>query len=322
VIGGKPKGPQRRPRSRNRRRAASVVIPPLGLLCSLLLPLAAPGRAQHDVELSPGAPAASEDGYRLAPLRLGAVETFLDAIAIEGEAALMIDSFWQPAIGALVAANPDKAALARSFGAERRAREFAAYRPLVAMMLDHGVIELLYPDARRRLEALQNRRSADYTRTRTVAPERDMAFAREAMRIRSGPAKRVNSNLEAIAELARTPDGIALRELYRRGYFWCARKALGNSLSERRTAECAQLERSPALGRIRKTRAGEKLVLMHAAAYSNLAAMVAMAHDPGISLHRLLPPKEVTAAGLIVPADLSLEELSARDPSPAGSPHD
>ncbi|HEX2763379.1 MAG TPA: hypothetical protein VHM92_05970 [Allosphingosinicella sp.] len=128
--------------------------------------------------------------YRTPPPQFPQVAEFLDAIAIEREAAHIVDSFWQPAIKAFVAANPDKAAEARAFATARRDAEV-----------------------------------------------------------------------------------------------------------------------SPALGRLRALPMGEQLIRMHSRAYFFLMGMTQLAHDPGISLHLLLPPEEVEAAGLKVPPNRSYEEL-------------
>lgn len=279
----------------------------LGALASLLLSPVASASAQSTAETSP----ATEENYKLPPLQFSAVDTFVDAIGIEDEAALTIDPFWQPAIAALIAANPDKAELARSFGSEQRRAELTAFRPLVAMMLDSRAVELLNPETGRRLEELLERNFAEVRRAGTLSRERDQEFAREALRIRSGPAARVNGEFEALAKLALTADGIALRQLFRRGYFWCARETSAFARSQR-DAECAQLEKSAALKRLRKARLGEKLILVNGTAYAHLMGMISMAHAPGIRLYRLLPPKKVGAAGLSVPADQSFEELVSR----------
>jgi hypothetical protein len=263
---------------------------------------------------------AGEGRYELPPRQFAAVDIFVDAIAIEDEAAQLIDSYWQPAIDALIAANPGKAELARSFGSQQRMAELSMFRPLVATILDDQAIELLNPDVRRRLGALFARRSAEMSRNRAFSDAEELKFAREATRIRSGPASRVNAEFGALAALARSPDGIALRDLYRRGLSWCVAMELGFPRLDHGHPECAQLKDSPSLARLRKSPLGEKLIRVNGVAYVNLVAMVQMAHDPGISLHLLLPAEKVEAAGLAVPADLSLEELVSRYTPRPGRP--
>ena len=276
-------------------------------LLALLVP--AVGAAQS----APAPPASviEEEPYKIPPLRFSAVEVFLDAIEIDREAASVIDPFWMPAIQALVAANPDGAARARSFASERRAAELAQYRPLVAMLVDTHAVRLLNPSVRRSLAALEVRRNAAYARTRSVSDKLNRELAAEAMRILAPAEKRLNSELLALAALARTGDGAALRELVRQGYSWCV-GPLDEPADPDLKDVCARLEPSPALQRLRRKEGGEKLILLHAAVHGQLMAMVSMAHDPGISLHLLLPPETVRAAGLSVPADLSFEELVAR----------
>ena len=289
----------------------------LGHLVAGLLALLVPTVGVTQPAAVPPASLTVEVPPKFPPIRFSAVEVFLDAIEIDREAASAIDPFWLPAIEALVAANPGDAARARSFASERRARELAQYRPLLAMLVDTHVVELLHPSVRRSLAALQVRRNAEYARTRSVSDKLNRELAVEAMRIVAPAEKRLNGDLLALAALARTADGTALRELVRQGYSWCVRP-LDEPADPGLKGVCARLEPSPALQRLRRQEGGEKLILLNGAVYGQLMAMAAMAHDPGISLHRLLPPEMVRAAGLSVPADLSLEELIALGASSTG----
>ena len=283
-----------------------------------LLALLVPAVGVAQPAPAPPASVSEEEPYKIPPLRFSAVEVFLDAVEIDREAASAIDAFWLPAIEAFVAANPGDATRARSFASQRRAAELAQYRPLVAMLVDRNAVEVLYPSVRRALEALLARSNAEYARTRSFSAERDREFAVEATRIRGPAEKRLNADLLALAALARTGDGAALRELLRHGYSWCA-VAPDEPVDAGLKEICARLDPSPALQRLRQHEGGEKLILLNASAYGQLMAMVSMAHDPGISLHLLLPPEKVRAAGLSVPANLSFEELLPRRVPSTGS---
>lgn len=287
-----------------------MALAALGALCLAAAPASA-------AQTPPAAPGAA--GGELPPLQFRAIDAFIDAIGIEEQAARTIDGFWQPAIEALVAGNRGKAAEARTFAAGRRAAELAVYRPLVAFLLDQRAIEILDPRALRQLETLQAEMRREIARTGAISRERQLIYARRAERIRAEPARRVNGEFEAMTRLARTPDGAALSELNRRGLFWCVDPRLEPRAAQVRP-ECAGMATSPALRRLRTTASGRMLVQASAFAYGQLAGLVAMAHDPGISLHLLLPPEEVRGAGLDVPANLSFEELTARprDEGPQG----
>ena len=108
----------------------------------------------------------------------------------------------------------------------------------------------------------------------------------------------------------------ALRELFRNGYVWCVGQLAGKG---GHLADCDRLGRSPALQRLRTEPLGESLILISGAAYAEMAGMIQLGHAAGISLHSLLPPEKVRAAGLNVPADRSLDELmGAVAPGPGG----
>ncbi|HEY5721485.1 MAG TPA: hypothetical protein VIT45_04100 [Allosphingosinicella sp.] len=277
-----------------------------GLLATLLL--SAPITASAQPAVGPGR--TDDAALKLPPLQFSAIQTFADAIAAENEAARIIDSFCQPAIAALVASNPDKAEIALSFAARERAAELALYEPLLAFSLDRHAVDLLAPDLRRRadtrIEAMK--REID---SGTLSQERRQALSAEFSRMRSDEAAFVNKEVLGMARLALTPDGLALRELNRKGLYRCFDSPNGPSSFEER-AECAEIEKSPALKRLRKARFGEQLIRFSTEAHVQLISMVAMGHAAGISLHTLLPPEKVSAAGLKVPADLSLEELASR----------
>lgn len=292
-------------------RTKLMALSALGALCLDAAPASA-------AQAPPAAPVSAPAG-ELPPLQFGAIDDFVGAIGIEEWAAHTIDAFWQPAIEALVAGNRGKAAEARAFAAGRRGAELAIYRPLVAFMLDRRVVEILNPRALRQLETLQAGMQREIARTGEISRERQLVYARRTAQIRAEPARRVNGQLEAMTRLAQTPDGAALRELNRRGLFWCVDPRRGPRATQAHP-ECAGIGTPPVLQRLRNTPSGEALLQASAFAYGQLAGLVAMTHDPGISLHLLLPPEEVRAAGLDVPADLSFEELTARsgDESPQG----
>jgi hypothetical protein len=258
------------------------------------------------VDSSPD-PSVASDLARLPPLEFSAIETLLTALALDEEAARLVDSFWQPAIAYLVAANPDKAEQAKAFGARQRDAELAIYRPLVARMLDGNALETLHPETRRQLEALRERAGAEYENGRTPSEETQRRLAAEAARTRAPAAARTNSDLLALARLALTPDGIALRDINRRGLYMCIDRRTGRFSARSAPDPCAALAKSPALQRLRRRPGGESLISLSAAANVGLGAMVAMGHAAGISLHRLLPPDRVRAAGLAVPPDRSLD---------------
>lgn len=290
-----------------------MIRPTRDLPALLALLLIAPSAA---AEPAPSPSEVANGVDPLSPPRLSAMDGFLDAIAIDREIVLAVDSFWQPAIEALVAANPGKIEAARTFAAARRAQEIAVYRPIVARELDSNLVELFYPEVRKPLLALADR-IAKHARTLSDPAEAYPAYAQEARRILAGPEKQTDTDLVSIAALARTPEGAALRDLLRQGYFWCAK--LKGRIEPGMEADCARLGGSPALLRLKKANGGEKLIVANAAAYAQLMAWVAMAHGAGISLHRLLPTEELAAAGLKVPEDLSFEQLLARHRPSAGA---
>ena len=276
-----------------------------GALAAVLL-LAAAGGARAQETVPP--PAAADEDWRQAPPRFPAVGELVRALAIEEQAAWIIDAFWRPAEAALVAANPDRAEAARRHAAKARAAELAIYPQIIAMEIDHNAIELLNPEIARRLEALQQRRSADYARTRQLSEDRLRAFAEEHLRITAPAAARTDAELAELSRLALTPDGLALRELQRNGFYQCALwQERGRTLDPAGAAPCARLGASPALARLKRSRQGERLVTISNHAHTTLIAMVAMGHAAGFSVHRLLPPEEVRAAGLAVPPDAAIE---------------
>src|SRR5687768_2868159 len=101
-----------RPARRRRRRAQERGLTPVGrpILAGFLLAL---------ILATPASASAQPDILPLPPREFSAVDTFLDAIALEDEATLIIDTFWQPAIAALVAANRDRPEQARAFASEQ-----------------------------------------------------------------------------------------------------------------------------------------------------------------------------------------------------------
>ena len=203
------------------------------------------------------------------------VEPLVEALAVEESAAILIDMFWEPAIAALVAANPDRADAARAFAAGLRARELTVYPALVAMMLDRQAVPRLYP---------KNGALTD-------------------------PAE-VNALFGTMAALAATEDGRELTALLRQGYFLCA-PGVDRATAQEHAAACETLGQNPALQRLRSRAGGEDLILIAGAAFRHLVGMIQMGHAAGISLHRLLPPDAVRAAGLVVPPDRSDSELLA-----------
>ena len=306
MIHGTPKGPERCLGSGPRRPAAAIRVSRLAAAGALAIS-AASACAQETAAPAPD-PIVANELASLPPLEFSAVETLLTAFAFDEEAARLVDSFWQPAIVALVAANPDKAEVARSFGAQQRDAELAMYRPLVARTLDRDAVEVLYPEVRRQLDSLRERISAEYRDGQRPSEDRRRQFGAEAGRIRASAAARTNSDLLALARLAVTPDGIALRDINRRGLYMCIDKKSGRFAPQREPQPCAELAVSPALLRLQRAPMGERLIYFSASAYVTLAAMVAMSHAAGLSLHRLLPPDAVRAAGLAVPADRSLDK--------------
>jgi hypothetical protein len=274
-----------------------------------LLPLALPAPAFAGAPASAVPPETeTEAAAKLPPLRFRAVDSFLDALAIDEKAARIVDQYWQPATAALMAANPDKAEAARAFAAGQRAAELSLYRPLVAFTLDNRAIELLNPDVERKLAALRETWSAEYNRTRTFSDERIRAHHSQMLKITSGPAARADGQLLALARLALTPDGMALRALNAQGLSYCLFEPRSYTAGAK-LAHCAVLEADPALRRLRRSPSGEKLIRLSTEANIALVAMIQMGHAAGISLSSLLPAEELQAAGLEVPPDQSIEEL-------------
>ena len=215
----------------SRRRAITTlagcfrVFLVLGIAC-----VGSGGRAETPVPMPPAAEGQS-NAPEIPPLQFSAVESFLDAVDVEGEAARIIDHFWQPAIEALVASNPTMAEQARAFGMRRRDAELAIYRPTVGFMIDHEVVEILNPSVALELSALREEASDFFRREGRFSDEAREEFARRDFTIRSRPARRANRELEGLSQLARSPDGVALRDISRNGLYRCIRSP--NSLGRR-----------------------------------------------------------------------------------------
>lgn len=279
------------------RAAALAALAPFLLL--------SPAAAQN-AETSRAAPGAADESYSVPPLRFAAVGALVDALGLD--ATHQTDPFWRGAIAALVAANPGRADAARTFAEAERAAEFAGYRPLVASRVDDSVVELLEPEVERQLVALEGKRSAESVRTPALSEERQGAYAAEWIRIMSAPAARVDARLRALAGLALTPDGLALRELNRKGLFHCLQMPRLVAMSSD-AAYCATLEKAPPLRRLRKTADGDALIRLSTLANVSLVALIQMGRDEGVSLYRLLAPETIRAAGFEVPPNLSWDEL-------------
>ncbi|HYG46344.1 MAG TPA: hypothetical protein VD846_00240 [Allosphingosinicella sp.] len=273
------------------------------VLASVLLFAATGGAPAQE----PAPPATEADHYP-ARLRFPAATDFVEAIGLEDQAGRIIDSFWRPAASALVAANPVKAEAARRFAAAERARELAVYLPTVALIVDNEAVELLNPELVPQLEALLERGTAEHAGSRGVSGTDQLAYAEGHRRITAAAAARANGDLLELARLARTPDGMALRELQRRGFYQCELLKDRGELPSEIEAECAKIT-SPAVARLRASPLGARLIRLSTYANAQLMATVAMSHAPGISLHRLLSPEKVRAAGLAVPPDGEVEML-------------
>jgi hypothetical protein len=274
-------------------------------LGAVLLLAAAGASAQQSPPPADASPASA-----LWSLRFPAATEFIDAIAIEEQAARIIDHFWQPAIVALVAANPDRADAARRFAKAARAEEAAHHRSTVAWALDHDAVELLDPGVDRQLKALEERSRAERAGIPGLSEARQRALAEDYRRIMSVPFARANGELAELARLARTPDGLALRELQRQGYYECEFWKSRQRRPPADEARCRMLAASPVLARLAKSPDGEQLIRLSNFAHSNLIVTIALAHADGGSIDRLLPAEELRAAGLAVPGD--------GDPQPAG----
>jgi hypothetical protein len=128
--------------------------------------------------------------------------------------------------------------------------------------------------------------------------------------IQRDAANIVNSEMDGMSRLALTPDGLALRELNRMSLYRCL-EGYRRPLSAAERAECAEIENSPALKRLRKAPYGENLIRFSSDAYMTLWAMIQLGHDAGISFEILLPPDQVAAAGLAFPAEPPREETTS-----------
>jgi hypothetical protein len=266
-------------------------------LCAVLLLAAAGASAQQPPPPVTDASPASA----LWSLRFPAATELVDALGIDEQADRIIDDIWQPAIVALAAANPDRPEAARRFAEAARAEEVAGYPPIVAWALDNHAVELLDPEAYRQLKALEERSSAQQTGTPGLAEARQRLFAEDYRRIMSAPLEGANGEFAELARLARTSDGLALKELQRRGYHQCEFWKSRRRLSPEDEARCRTLAASPALARLAKSPPGERLIRVSNFAHSNLIVIISLAHDAGSSIDLLLPAAGLRAAGLAVP---------------------
>lgn len=253
----------------------------------------------------------------LPPLEHPQVSALLDALRIDNEIELLTAPFWQPAIDAFLAANPAKLDDARSFATATRNRERASYRPLVGFMLDRNLPTSLYPDLSTQIRSLSD------CRGRTCAVDQ-ATRARKYQQLKAEGERRFRADLPLLIKQAASPDAIALRELNRKGLWDCLSKSPGHWISKQaedaHRSRCAPLLANTTVLKLQRTPAGQRLIALETAAYVQLTAMVAMTHDPGISLYLLLPPEKVREAGLQVPAEnLSMEQLLARFGSNAGN---
>src|SRR4051812_46433458 len=105
-----------------------------GLLPALMLALLAAPAWGADFTFPPAA-LPKPIPYQANPFPVAGLEAFVDAINVKVLAGRQIDSFWQPAITELVAANPAQPEKARAFGQAWRDAELAVYRPLVLLTL-------------------------------------------------------------------------------------------------------------------------------------------------------------------------------------------
>lgn len=254
--------------------------------------------------LAMAGPAVAAAPYALPPLDFPQVVGFLDAIDIDGAIAAQVDAIWQPAIDAVIAANPGQRAAARTFADGYQVRERAAYRPVIAFELDRAVTRLLEPALQRRLDGQM---AADFRRWQagggTEAQREQLAkivVARRAAAV--GP---VRAKLDRATLLARSPDGVALRTLVGGNFYRCLPDFPGSgqpAADARLRAYCTLLLAAPPLVRLRATPAGSDLVLLAVAAQVTMLGTVAMAHDAGRSARQMIPADAFAAAHLAVPS--------------------
>jgi len=259
-------------------------------------------------------PAVAAEPYTVPPLDFPHVVGFLDAIDIDGATAAMVDALWQPAIDAVVAANPKQREAARTFADGYRVRERAAYRPLVAFQFDRAVTRLLEPALQRRL---QEEMAVDFRRWQaggsTEAERLRLDTAQIARRAAAvGP---VRAKLDRATRLAGSPDGIALRPLVGGSFYRCLPELNGPvqpAADARLRAYCAPLLAAPPVVRLRATPAGNDLVVLAAAAQVTMLGTVQMAHDAGTSARQMIPDDAFAAAHIAVPTAPAFDAGPAR----------
>lgn len=256
------------------------------------------------VAATPAACWAQSKNYPLPPLQFAGVEAFLDAVDVDRSIGEVVDGIWQPATAALVSANPARADAARRFAQARRDSERAAYRPLIAFQLDRATIQILNPTARRALAAI-----LDGVMAKSVTPAageaRRTALAARADAVKKAAFAPTNATLVAITRLARTPDGMALQALNRRGLYSCLPRSDGRGTTVKTLRpECAALLATPALARLRRQPLGSALIDYSSAVQVIALGTIAMAHDAGLSFQQLLSSDAVAAAGLTMPTPL------------------
>lgn len=286
----------------------------LSIALALLLFAASP--SVQDVKTTS---AASRLATTLPSPRYTGSDRFLTAIEIDQQISTMVGSFYGPAIAALVAANPGHPDQARSFGNQLRDRETAVYRPLVRFTLENRAVELLHPEVAQRLRQFQAK-VAQSVRAGPMTEAQRTRFYAEQQTITREAESRVNVDFDALSKIAGTSDGRAVRALARQGLPQCLdygapRKKVVYASKEgqaRHDAACAGLLANSAIKRLQASAAGQQYINVSTATYVMLAGMVAMKHDAGLSLHLLLPPKRISEAGLAVPANASIEELTKR----------
>lgn len=248
-------------------------------------------------------------GPDLPPLRFSQVEAFLGAIAIDAEIAVAVESFWKPAIDAIVAANPQKATEARTFAEARRAREIPIYRPLVAFHLDNAAPLIFDRRLRDGMEAvLETQQSLARNHVALDDPRRQALAARLAA-LRREAVKPTNKGLDRSVVLAGSPDGVALRGLNRAGLYYCLpdlqpdymRDARNKAAADRRDAACAPLLRDPLLSRLEKTAGGHAFVVLSARAHLAMLGDMALGHAAGTGPRQLIRTEDYAAAGLVAP---------------------
>lgn len=258
-----------------------------------------------------------ENDSSLPPLEHPQINTLVDALRVDQEVALVTGQYWDAAIEAFVAANPNKPAEARAFATAARDRERAVYKPLVVFSLDRNLPIGLYPDL-----AAQRRALSDCSGQSCYSEQN--ARAQKYHQLQAEGERRFRADLPDLIKRASSPDAISLRDLNRKGVWNCfdsERRRLSKESENRHREACAPLLADRILLKLQRTKAGQQLIRLETTTYIELGGMIAMAHDAGISLYRLLPPDEVRKAGLQVPpTDLSSEQLiGARSQGSDGS---